>query len=235
MIKSLLQIDPDYLVAAGVSGILLGIFFFLFFLSRRIRWIFNFFLKQKAPAPKLIASLRNLVLISLWSSVFGMILFFGFFLRAYFVFTYEKPVAEIIIHELAAKNRNQVTLIQFMAPADSQKVDLFTIAGDQWMIEGDILKWDNVLNFLGVETRYRLTRLRGRYFNTETEINETPTIYSLVSDENHPFWRYLYKYGHIIPFVNSVYGNAAYQNFGKDKNYLVYVSRTGFVVKEQKE
>lgn len=234
MKSSFLQIDPDYFVAAGVFGILLGIFFFLFFLYKRIRWIFTRFSKQKSDTPKLIASLRNLVLISLWSSVFGMLLFFGFFLRAFSVFTYEKPVAELIIHSLDAKNRSQVTLVQFITP-DSQKVDLFTVAGDQWMIEGDILKWDTALNFLGVETRYRLTRLRGRYFNTEAEINEPPTIYSLISDENHPFWRFLYKYGHFIPFVNSVYGNAAFQNFGKDKKYLVYVSVTGFVVKEQKQ
>ena len=42
----------------------------------------------------------------------------------------------------------------------------FFIRGDQIDNQGDILKWDPLLNFLGFHTRYRLTRLRGRYLKT---------------------------------------------------------------------
>ena len=101
------------------------------------------------------------------------------------------------------------------------------------MIEGDILKWDNWLNFLGLHTRYRLTRLRGRYMTTEAEIEQARTIHSLVDDENDPFWRYLYRYGPQLPFVSTVYGNAAYQASGENKHYLIFVGTSGFVVREK--
>jgi len=63
------------------------------------------------------------------------------------------------------------------------------------MIEGEILKWQNWLNFLGLSTRYRLTRLRGRYLNVEAEINKPRSVYSLVAQENNPLWRHLYQFG----------------------------------------
>jgi hypothetical protein len=106
------------------------------------------------------------------------------------------------------------------------------VRGDQWMIEGDILKWDHWLNFLGLKTRYRLTRLRGRYLETEMEIRHRPTVYSLVKEENHPLWRYLYLYGHQLPFVSTVYGNAAFQTSTENKRYFLYAGTSGFLVRE---
>jgi len=107
------------------------------------------------------------------------------------------------------------------------------IKGDQWMVEGDILKWDNWFNFLGLHTRYRLTRIKGRYIQVEDEIQQKGTIYSLVKEENHPFWRYLYKYGYRLPLVSTVYGNAVFQTAGKDEHFLIYVSTSGFVVRKK--
>jgi hypothetical protein len=101
------------------------------------------------------------------------------------------------------------------------------------MIEGDILKWDNWLNFLGLHTRYRLTRLRGRYLSAQEELYQPKTIYSLVEDENDLFWRYLYKYGPRLPFVSTVYGNAAYQGPEVNRHYLVFVGTSGFIIREK--
>ena len=228
---SLSQINPEIYLFGGVIGLFLGILFFLFFIYRRIRWIFTIFSKQKTSSVKLLASLRNLILISLWSSVFGMFLFLGFFLRAYHVFTLEKPVAEIIVEKTEESDISQITLLQNVTP-DSQAVQVFIINGDQWMLEGDIIKWDSWLNFLGIHTRYRLSRIRGRYLKTEDEIEKTPSIFSLVEKGSIPFWEYFYEYGHHFPFVSTVYGNAAFQTAKENKKFLVYVSTSGFVIRE---
>ena len=54
------------------------------------------------------------------------------------------------------------------------------------MIEGDIIKWKNWLNFLGLHTRYRLTRLQGRYSSVEAEVHQPHTIHSLSEREGDP-------------------------------------------------
>jgi hypothetical protein len=228
------QINPDYLMYGGVVGILLGLLFLLYFLYRRIRWMLLSLSKKKSTSPKVLASLRNLILIIIWTSVFGMLLFLGFFLRAYQAFTHEEPVAEVIAQPLGADKTSEVTIVQFF-PDTEPIARQFLIRGDQWMLEGDILKWENWLNFLGLHTRYRLTRLRGRYLGTEEEINRFQTIYSLVEQENHPLWRYLYQYGHQLPFVSTVYGNAVFQASGKNRQYLIYVGTSGFIARLKTE
>jgi hypothetical protein len=228
---SIPEINPDYLLYAGAIGILLGLLFFIFFLYRRIRRIILIMASRKTVSPKLLVSLRNFILIVIWTSLFGMLLFLGFFLRAYRAFTYEQPVAEIIAQPLDEAKTSRIILVEFL-PDDLPITREFVIKGDQWMIEGDILKWQNWLNFLGLHTRYRLTRLRGRYLETEAEIHQPHTIHSLVDQENHPLWRYLYQYGHRLPFVSTVYGNAVFQASGEKNRYSLYVGTSGFIARQ---
>lgn len=215
----------------GTFGVFIGILLLLFYLVRRINWLFRAFSGKKAARPKLLASLRNLMTIFLWIAIFGMVLFFGFFLRAYHAFTLEEPIAEVLVQQVGNDETSRITLIQYVS-VDSQLTHQFLIKGDQWALEGDILKWDDWLNFMGLHTRYRLTRIRGRYMRTIDELNEKPTIYSLVENENHPLWRYLYEFGSELPFVSTVYGNAVFQTSGKDKQFKIFIGTSGFIVRE---
>lgn len=228
------QINPDYFIYIGAVGVFLGLLFLIIFFYRRIRWVTRTLSKRKTTSPRLLASLRNLMLIFVWIAVLGMALFMGFFFRAYQAFTYEEPVAEIIVKPTGEPNTNLITLVQLFSD-DSQVEHKYLIKGDQWMLEGDVIKWKNWLNFLGLHTRYRLTRLRGRYIQTEDEKRKEKTIHPLVKDEDHPFWRYLYKYGYRMPLVSTVYGNAAFQTAGEDEHFLIYVSTSGFVVRKKVE
>jgi hypothetical protein len=228
----LLKIDPDWFLYGGAVGIFLGLLFFLFFIYRRIRWFFRLLSRKHTMSPRILSSMRNLLLIMFWTAFFGMALFLGFFLRSYHAFNYERPVAEIVTHPSTMDKVSRVTLTQFFHPDDLTSRDFF-LRGDQWMVEGDIVKWDPWLNFLGLHTRYRLTRLRGRYMNTFEEVNAKKTIYSLVSQEENPLWQYLYEYGHRLPFVSTVYGNAAFQTSGEGRRYFIYVGTSGFIVRER--
>ena len=224
----------ELFVYIGFMGVLLGILATFFVLYRRFRWLLRTIQGKKLTSPKLFKGIRNLVILLFWISIFSILMFAGFFARAYHAFTWEKPVAEISIEPVGQDQTSRVTLIQYISP-DSQTVHQFLIRGDQWMLEGDILKWDNWLNFLGWQTRYRLTRIRGRFIDTEEEINQPPTIYSLVENEKDPLWRFLYDTGPHLPFVDTVYGNAVFQTSDARKVFLVQVSTSGFTAREVQE
>lgn len=226
--------SPNWPVYAGMAGVFLGLVFFLVYLYRRIRWLAGRGKTgaKKPDTPRLWPSLRNLVLIMLWTSIFGMLLFMGFFFRAYQAFTYEKPVARVVTQAGGEGERHALTLTQFGA-GGGETVRQYPIRGDQWMLEGDILKWPAWLNFLGKHTRFRLTRLRGRYVQTADELSKDATVYPLVRDEDHPVWRYLYKFGHKTPFVSTVYGNSVFQEAGEDARFLVFVGTSGFIVRRE--
>ncbi len=231
MLETLISPWSEYVVYGSSAGLLLGLLFFLLFLSRRLHRTALKLRGRAVPAPGLLASLRNLSLIFLWTAFFGLLLFFGFFLRAYQTFNDEQPVAEITAQPLEASPAGPGAVLRVSFP-DSGAARNFFIRGDQWMIEGDILKWDPLLNFLGFHTRYRLTRLRGRYLKTADEKQGPSTIHSLVAQEDHPFWRRLYEFGPRMPLVSTVYGNAVFHTSSRPQAYQVFVGTSGFIVRE---
>jgi len=221
----------DFVILAGAAGILIGIVLLLVFLWRRILFVARKLGRKPASVPKPLESLRNLLLIFLWTSVCGMLLFAGFFFRAYRAFTLEEPVAKIIIEHPDAGEVSSITIIQDDQKGES-RTRRFDVAGDQWVLEGDILKWRNWLNFLGLHTRYRLTRLRSRYLEASDELTKPSSIHPLVENEDHPLWRYLYKYGPRLPVVSTVYGNAVFQASGENAVFRIYVGTSGFIARK---
>jgi hypothetical protein len=180
------------------------------------------------------ASFRNLLFIFLWTAVFGIVFFAGFFFQAYYAFNREEPVAKVSITPYPQGQKNLVTL-ELFGPKDEPEIRRFEVSGDQWMLEGDILKWGKWVNFLGVPTRYRLTRLRGRYIRVSDELTKPTEIYSLVEIEDHPVWGYLYRRGASLPFVSTVYGNAVFQSTEEPTTFLVYTTTSGFITRRIEE
>lgn len=221
----------DFVILAGAAGILIGFVLLLVFLWRRILFVARRLGGKPASVPKPLESLRNLLLVFLWTSVWGMLLFAGFFFRAYRAFTWEEPVAMIIIEHSDEGEASSITIIQDERKGET-RTRRFDVAGDQWVLEGDILKWRNWLNFLGLHTRYRLTRLRSRYLEASDEMTKPSSVHPLVNNEAHPLWKYLYKYGPRLPMVSTVYGNAVFQASGEDAIYRIYVGTSGFIARK---
>lgn len=219
--------NPNLLIFFGLAGLFLGFILLLVFIKRRILKLIG---KEEKRLPGLFGSLRNLISLLLLTAVGGMFLFLGFFFIAYHNFTYEEKVAVVEIEPVDAQKCNLI-IEEFLGDGKSNRYR-FEIEGDQWMIEGDILKWEDYVNFLGLHTRYRLNRVRGRYIKTKDEITNSPTVHSLVEDEEDFLWNILYDAGHKLPFVSTVYGNAAFQMIDKPKRFDVFVTTSGFMLKE---
>ncbi len=219
------------MILAGAAGLLTGLVLLLIFVYRRILFVARKLGGKPTSAPRLLESLRNLLLIFLWTSFFGMLLFAGFFFRAYRAFTLEEPVAEVIIEPKGKAGMNSITIIQDEQERDA-RVRQFEVTGDQWVLEGDILKWRNWLNFLGLHTRYRLTRLTSRYLRASDEIAKPRSVYPLVENEDSLLWRFLYEYGPRLPMVSTVYGNAIFQSSDEGSVFRVFVGTSGFIVRK---
>jgi len=106
------------------------------------------------------------------------------------------------------------------------------------MIEGDILKWKPWLNLLGLNTHYRLTRLTGRHRDMKLERSLPRSIFSLnhtssTESDRHLLWERLYQSGQKLPLVDSVYGNAAYQDLTPRTHYQIFVGSSGFIVRKK--
>ena len=214
------------------TALLLGVLTVLFMLGNRVRRTIKRLRFQQTRYIGVGQHVFRFTLTFLWIAVSTAILFLAAFIQSYRNFTKEELVAEVRCVPL---QEDETAALHFeLTPVlAGQRLtpSAFLLNGDQWALEGDILKWDNWLNFAGIHTMYKITRVRGRYVNYEDEINRKPTVYSLVEREDDPRWRWLYKYGHRLRFVDAVYGNTVYTYPSPENVFEVYVSTSGFTVK----
>ncbi|HWP91574.1 MAG TPA: hypothetical protein VNN20_05195 [Thermodesulfobacteriota bacterium] len=177
----------------------------------------------------------SFILIFLWILSSAAALFFTAFIQSYQGFTKKELVAIVRSTPLDSGVDGMRIELKLVRNGEIEKAREFMIRGDQWSIEGDILKWKDWLNFLGLHTMYKLTRVRGRYVDTQEEIRNIPTVYSLVGNEEDPVWRWLHKYGHKLPFVTAVYGNTVFTYPSEEKTYAVYVTTSGFMMQVEEK
>jgi hypothetical protein len=180
----------------------------------------------------IVTSTLRLLLILLAVAVSAAILFLFAFSQSYTALTHRALVAEAYCTPVPGqKDEMTLWLVTFESPHVGYLTQ-YRLGGHQWAIEGHILKWDEWLNFFGLQTMYKLSRVRGRYIRAQDERSKPATAYSLVANEEDPHWRWLYEYGARLPFVTAVYGNTVFTFPSETKTFRIYITPSGFMIGE---
>jgi hypothetical protein len=101
----------------------------------------------------------------------------------------------------------------------------YGVMGDDWELQGDIIKFPSWLNVVGLHTGYKLTRLEGRYERSDLERNNKHTVIDLNGGDDN-FFKTAQTQTWLSPLVESAYGNAVFLP-ADGKTYTVFVSQTG--------
>jgi hypothetical protein len=174
-------------------------------------------------------TIKLLIMLVLIASALAL-LFYTALLRSYHAFTGKQLVAIVYCQPIQDRDFDfELTLIPIVneTPQDTNK---FVLRGDQWALEGNILKWKNYMTFLGLKTMYKLTRIRGRHLNARRESVEPKSVYALADEERAKKWKWLYKYGHRLPMVDSAYGNEVHHYPIPNRYLRVFVTTSGFMI-----
>ena len=209
-----------------LSGIIALLFLVLKVLARTVQSIRG----RKAKRVSLSQNAFTFIFILFWISFSAAGLFFTAFIRSHQSFTNKELVAVVRCIPSDKKLGEMSMELKFVEDGQMGNGQAFLIKGDQWSIEGDILKWEDWLNFFGFHTMYKLTRVRGRYVDTRQEIHNPPTVYGLVENQEDPEWPWLHKYGHRLPFVTAVYGNTVFTYPSRKETFQIYVTTSGFML-----
>ncbi|HEB26788.1 MAG TPA: cation/multidrug efflux pump [Porticoccus sp.] len=138
----------------------------------------------------------------------------------------EKSVATLSFEKLAEQQYRVV-----MVDSGGEE-HLFILKGDQWQLDARIVKWPGLLASWGMKPGYRLDRISGRYYSLEQEQNAERTVYSLNDSENPvDVWQWIRGYNENLPFVDAVYGSAAFLPMGDDALFEVTLSNTGLLAR----
>lgn len=108
----------------------------------------------------------------------------------------------------------------------------YLVNGDEWMLEGDIIKFPTWLNIVGLHSGYKLTRLEGRYNDPNLELTGKRTVITLNGGDDN-FFKTVQQQAWVSPIIQAAYGNAVFLA-ADGKTYDVYVSQTGLYATPQK-
>jgi hypothetical protein len=145
-------------------------------------------------------------------------------LRSYERLTFEQPVAEL---EFAARGPQQYEATLTRLPGGER--ERFVLAGDEWQLDARVLKWRGYANLLGLDARYRLERVSGRYRDIEQERHAPRSVFALGEGTPVDLWSLAEAYPRWLPFVDAIYGSATYLPMAAGARYQVTLSQSGLV------
>jgi hypothetical protein len=223
------------LIYCALGLLILALILLMVFIFKRIHRIILRLRHRRVDSIGIIASTLRLLFILLLIAASLAMLFLGAFLQSYTAFTRRELAATARCTPVRGTKDVMILNLATIESPQTAFIRRYRLRGQQWSIEGNILKWDDWLNFIGLHTMYKLTRVRGRYLRAEDEMNKPATVYSLVADEEDPRWRWLYEYGARLPFVEAVYGNTVFTFPSETKTFGIYVTTSGFMIAEEEQ
>lgn len=105
-----------------------------------------------------------------------------------------------------------------------------SLQGDQWMISGGIVKWHPWLTAVGLPSYHKPLRLTGQS-SRATSPGGSVSVVEVLEPGVDRFWEWLYRADPYLPFVEAVYGSAAYVYVEPDWIQAVYVTPSGYLIK----
>lgn len=146
-------------------------------------------------------------------------------LHTYQRFTLEQEVAQLHF-TLRAPQLFEVS-VQF-PDGGARRAEL---AGDEWQLDARVLKWSGFATLVGFEPVYRLERLSGRYYSAAQELTAPRTVESFAADRGLDLWSSARLSDGWIPWVDAVYGSAAYLPMRDGAQYTVTISTSGLIAR----
>lgn len=158
--------------------------------------------------------------------IFLMLIFLStaFISFSLFIQTFSILNKEELIGKVAAKKSNDNIKMQYFDVKRNKEYN-FNLTGDQWMVEGYILRWKPTMRWFGAGAYYKVSRFRGRW---EPPREKIPTEFVIQPEVRS--WKFLLTEGEKIPFVDSAYGIGAFQ-YPSEKTFYLYITDSGFVLK----
>ena len=149
-------------------------------------------------------------------------------LRGYENFTYNKPIFSV---ECPIKEDDSFVLKFIPLDGEESEARFYRIKGQQFVIEGHIIRWENFFVTVGMKPLYQVTRLTGRYISINDEKEKERSVYEIAEETR--MWRWLMQYGEKIPGIDAVNGVSSFKDATENKKFIVHIVHNAFVIKEQ--
>ena len=142
------------------------------------------------------------------------LLWVTFLVQSYLGLTGEIKVAQVRATTITnAANEMSVELILYDGNGHIASDKTYLLQGNEWMLQGDIIKFPAWLNVVGLHAGYKLTRLEGRYDDINLERTAPHSAIELNGGDDNFFKTAYAQKSWFGAFVDA-YGNAVIQAAG---------------------
>ena len=111
----------------------------------------------------------------------------------------------------------------------------YLLTGDEWQVDARILKWRSLANLAGLNARYRLERISGRYSDIRQEREDARTVFRLSKDPGLDVWKWIVKLNARTDWIDTIYGNSAYMPMADEAEYEVVLTQSGILARPLNE
>lgn len=146
-------------------------------------------------------------------------------LHTYSRLTAERPVA-ILAFAAAGPDRFEVLLT--LPGGDSA---VYSLEGDEWQLDARVLTWRGPARLFGLDNLYRLERLSGRWRDPDRERTGPRSVHPLAKTAGLDLWTLAREHGRWLPWVDAVYGSAAYLPLSDGARYAVVLGPSGLLAR----
>lgn len=144
--------------------------------------------------------------------------------------TAEREVARLRFDELAPQRYT----VLLWSPGSSQ-AERYELRGDEWQLDARVLKWHGWAQLVGLNSYYRLERLGGRYRDVQRELSAARSVHALSTPRRLDPGQLLQEHAGRLPWVDAIYGSAAYLPMVDGGEFVVHASQTGLVARPANE
>lgn len=154
------------------------------------------------------------------------LLWVTFLVQTYLGLTSDIRVAQVHATTLANEpHMMSVEMVLYDKSGHQVSDNSYAVRGDEWLLEGDVIKFPTWLNILGLHSGYKLTRLEGRYDDPNLEANAKHTVIVLNGGDD-TFFKTVQEQAWTSPIVQAGYGSGTFVR-ADNKTYNVLISQTG--------
>jgi len=178
-------------------------------------------LKKKKP----LGAAKKTVGLSIFSLITVSSSFLLVGVQGYQAFTKETLVAKITIVPLAVQKYRAI--VEF----ESGEKQQFVLQGDEIMFEAKVLKWKPWANVIGLETAYRLDRIRGRFKDIDQEKNRQSTIFPLTKAAKLDLSQWRADYQQLSYLLDVEHGSASYVSVEDVQYFDLMITTNGLLLR----
>lgn len=205
--------------------ILFAIFLLLSFISRSFKNFFKLITFVRARSLGVIPSVFSF-LVSL-ALIFAMVAFIFIYTltRSYRVLDKTETVA--LVELTGSKTADFSLRFSSVVNGKITEIQNMALTGDQWAVEGMMLKWPAWLKLSGLKPMYKLTGVRARYLDIEDELKNPASTWMLKGASKTET---VLKKIPFLPLIALVPETSQYESRALHQSYQIQVSADGLKI-----